>query len=114
MAALFEHEGHADRLLVERVHFDLVDGGRDVVEGDDVHQAVVLEIAHADGAQLAAAIRILHGAPGAVHVAEWLVDEEQVQIIELQAPQRLRDGLACALAARILHPRLAGDEQLMP
>ena len=97
---MLEHEGHAVRLLVERVHFDLVDGGRDVVEGDDVHQAVVLEIAHA------------YGAPGAVHVAEWLVDEEQVQIIERQAPQRLRDGLACALVARILHPRLAGDEQL--
>jgi hypothetical protein len=62
------------------------------------------EIADADGAQTAGAVGILHGAPRAVYVTVRLVNQVQVEIVELQAAQRLLDCPACSLVAGVLHP----------
>nr|GEU28231.1 hypothetical protein [Tanacetum cinerariifolium] len=111
--AVVLHELHAVFLLVERIDLHLVDGRLDVVEGDQVHQTVGLEIAHAYRAQLAGAVGLFHRAPRAVHVAERLMDQVQVQVVELQPLQRLVDGGARGVVARVLHPQLAGDEQVV-
>jgi hypothetical protein len=97
----------------EGIDLDLVDRRLDLVEGHDVHQAVGLEVAEADSAQLAVAVSLFHRAPGAVHVAEGLVDQVEVEVVQLQALQRLVDRLLGAFVARVLHPQFAGDEQLI-
>jgi hypothetical protein len=111
--AVVAHEGHALVLLMKGVYLHLVNRRRHVVEHLDVHQAVRLEVADADGAQLAGLVGRFHRTPGAVHVAIGLVDQEQVQMVELQAAQRLVDGLADALEAGVLHPELARDEEVI-
>jgi hypothetical protein len=111
--AVLAHEGHALGLLQEGVDLHLVDRRRHLVEHHDVHQAVRVEVADADGAQLARLVGLFHRAPGSMHVAVRLVDQVQVQVVQLQAAQRLVDGLACALVAGVLDPELAGDEELV-
>ena len=58
---------------MEGIDLHLVHRGRHLVEGLDVHQAVGVEVAHADRAQPAGPMRLFHRAPRAVHVAERLV-----------------------------------------
>jgi hypothetical protein len=70
--------------------------GGTVVEHHDVHQAVRVEVADTDGAQLAGLVGPFHGAPGTMHVAVRLVDQVQVQVVQLQAAQRRRWPGGCA------------------
>ncbi len=67
------------------------------IVGEDVHQAVRLKIADADVTQLSGAMSVLHGAPGPVDVAKGLMDQVQVDVVELQPPQRFVDGQLGAL-----------------
>ena len=97
---------------MEGIDLDLVDGRGNFVERDQVHQPVRREIGDADSAQLAGLVRVLHRAPGTVDVAEGLVDQVQVEVIHLQALQRLVDCLRRLVVAGVLHPQLAGDEQV--
>jgi hypothetical protein len=89
-------------LLLEGVHLDLVDCGRNLVERHDIHQAVRMEVADADGAHFPGTVGVFHCAPGTMDVAERLVDQVEVQIVELQPMQRLLDGLLRALVAGVL------------
>ncbi len=75
-------------LLVERVGFDLVDRRGDVVVDDQVHHAVGVEVADADGADPALPVERLHVPPGAVDVAVRLVDQVEVQVVQSQPLQR--------------------------
>ena len=110
--ALFLHKSGTLPLLLERVHLHLVHSRRDVVEGLDVHQPIRMKVADPNGAQLACAVRVFHGAPGAVDISKGLVNQVQVQVVQLQACQRLVDGLLGALVTRVLHPQLGRDEQV--
>ena len=56
-------------LLVERMRLDLVDRRRDLVVDDEVHDAIGVKVADADGADAAFAVQLLHRPPRAVHVA---------------------------------------------
>jgi hypothetical protein len=47
-----------------------------------------------------------------VHVAEGLVDQVEVEVVEPKAPERPVDRGLCALVAGILHPQLGRDEQV--
>ena len=72
-------------LLIEWMGFDLVDRRHHFVVDDQIHQAVGVKVADADGSGAAFLVQLLHRSPGAVHIAEGLVDQIQVQIVELQA-----------------------------
>jgi hypothetical protein len=72
--------------LKVRVGFDLVDRRRDVVVVDQIDQAVGVEVADPNGTDQAVAVQLLHGSPGAV-VAERLVDQVQVEVVQIQSGQ---------------------------
>jgi hypothetical protein len=48
-----------------------------------------------------------------MHVAVGLVDQVEVEIVQLQALQRLVDGVTGALVSRVLDPQLGSDEQVL-
>src|SRR3954452_7124535 len=77
------------RALEVRVRLDLVHRGRDLVVVDEVHQPVGVEVGHADRPGGALAVELLHRPPGAVVVAERLVDQVQVDTVESEPLQRL-------------------------
>ena len=79
----------------------------------EVEVAGLLEVAHADGAELAVAVGLLHGAPGAEHVAVSLVDEQQVDVVGLQFAQALVDAAGGALLAAVADPHLGGEEDVL-
>jgi hypothetical protein len=57
---------------------------------------------------------LLHHTPRAVVVAEGLVDEVQVEVVQLKPIERLVEGDLRPLVSGILDPELCGDEQLVP
>ena len=91
--------------LEERVALDLVDGRRDLVVVDQVDEPVGVEVRDADRADQAVAVQLLHRAPGAVVVAERLVDQVQVEVVEpepLRARRRTR-AWRCSSPASWIH-----------
>src|SRR5690348_4332387 len=75
-------------LLIEGVHLYLVDRRHHLVVHDEIHEPVRLEIRNADGPDPAIAHQVLHRTPRAVDVAERLVDQIQVEIVQAETPQR--------------------------
>jgi hypothetical protein len=61
----------------------------------------------------ARAVELLHLAPGAVVVAEGLVDEVQVDVAEPEPLQRRLERAAGLALAVVLDPQLGGHEQLV-
>jgi len=98
----------------KRIDFDLVDRRRNLIECHQIEQTVGVEIADADCAQLAATVSLLHRAPRTVHIAERLVDQVQIEIVELQPLQRLVDRQPGRFVTGFLNPQFAGDEKLLP
>ena len=87
--------------LEERVGLDLVDRGRDLVVLDEVDEPVGVEVGDPDRLDQALAVQVLHGPPGAVVVAEGLVDQVQVEVVEAEPLQRLLErSLGAVLAGR--------------
>ena len=78
-----------------------------------VHEPVGEEVGDADGADLAGGQGLLHGAVGAVVVAEGLVDEQQVDVVGAQAAQGAVDGAGGALVPGVGDPHLGGDEDVL-
>jgi hypothetical protein len=71
-----------------------------------------VEVRHADGLGQALAVELLHRPPGAVVVAEGLMDQVEVDVVEAESLQRrLERPLGVALAD-VLDPEFGGDEQL--
>jgi hypothetical protein len=54
----------------------------------------------------------LHRAPRAVDVAERLVDEVQIDVVQAQSLQGGGEGALRGFSAGVLHPELGGHEQL--
>jgi len=61
--------------LMEGVGLDLVDGRRDLVVLDEVHEPVAGEVGHPDRPDQALLVQVLHGPPLRIEIAERLVDE---------------------------------------
>ena len=80
---------------------------------DEVHEPVGVEVGHPDRLDQALAVQLLHGAPGAVVVAEGLVDEVQVEVVQAEALQGLVELALGGVLAGVLDPHLGGDEQLV-
>ena len=100
-------------LLVEDVGLHLVDGRRHLDVLRQVHEPVGEEVGDTDGADLAGGQGLLHGAVGAVVVAEGLVDEQQVDVVGAQAAQGAVDGAGGALVPGVGDPHLGGDEDVL-
>src|SRR5690606_2144170 len=79
---------------------------------NEVHQTIRHEVADPDGLDFAFTVQLFHRAPGAVVIAEWLVDQVEVEIVELQLLQGLCKGKLGTLAASILNPNLGRNKQL--
>ena len=100
-------------LLEEHVALDLVHGGRDAVERDEVCEVIWVEASCPYGADNALLVELLHGAPRAEDVAERLVDEVEVDVVEPQPLERHVEAALGPLVARIRHPQLGRHEHLV-
>ncbi len=78
------HEVLVVGALEERMGLDLVDGRGDLVVDDQVDQTVGVEVGHADRPGRPLTVQRLHGAPLAVDVAERLVHQVQVEVVQTQ------------------------------
>jgi hypothetical protein len=95
------------------VALDLVDGGCDLVVFDQVDEPVAIEVCDTDRADQTFALQVLHRAPRAVVVAERLVDQIQVDVVEAEPLQRSLEAAPCLHLAGVLCPELGRDEQLL-
>ena len=84
------------------------------MKGDQIRQPVGVEAAHADGPDLPLLTQLRHGPPGPVVVAQGLVDQIQVQVVQTQPVQGGLETPLSPLIAGIGDPQLGGDEQLLP
>ncbi|MMZ62506.1 hypothetical protein D1872_247170 [compost metagenome] len=102
--SLFFHKSGTLDLLIERVRFDLVDGGHDFIMHNEVHQTVGQEVADTDRLNLAFAVQVFHRTPSTVVIAERLVNKVQIEIVELQLLQGFGKRELGSLVAGILNP----------
>ena len=100
-------------LLVERVRLDLVDRGRHLGEGAYVREPLGVEVGDADGAELAGAIGVLHGAPRAGVVSHGLVEQHEVDVVGAERAQALVDRGGGPLVVHVGDPDLRGHEDLV-
>jgi hypothetical protein len=102
---------------VERVGLDLVDRRRDLVVLDEVDEPVGVEVGDPDRPGPALCVNLLHGPPFAVVVAERLVDQVKVEVVETEPAQRGVEGVQGvvldAAGRGVLDPQLRGDEQVV-
>ena len=109
--AVFLQEFLRINLLLERVDFDLIDRRRDLVMNHQVHDAIRLKVGNPDRSDFALLVQFLHRAPLTIHIAEGLMNQIQVNVIQLQALQGIFKGFSCALVALALNPKFGRDEQ---
>jgi hypothetical protein len=107
------HELPVGFALEERMRLDLVDRRRDVVVLDEVDEPVGVEVGDPDGVDQAIAVEVLHRPPGAVVVADGLVDEVHVEVVQAKALQGLLEFALGGVLAGVLDPHFGGDEQLV-
>ena len=111
--AVGAHELLVGVALEERVRLDLVDRRGHVVVLDEIDEPVGVEVGDTDRPGEAVGVELLHRPPEAVVVAERLVDQVEVDVVEaepLEGP--LEGGLGVGLAG-VLDPQLGRDEQLV-
>ena len=111
--AALDHEVVVGLPLEVRVGLDLVDRRGEAGAVDEVDEPVGVEVRDADGPDRALLVEGAHGAPGAVVVTVGLMDQVEVEVVEAEALQRGVERLRGVLLARVLHPQLGGDEQLL-
>lgn len=100
-------------LLEEHVALHLVHGGGDAVERDEIREVIGVEVRRPYGSDHALLVELLHGAPRAEDVAERLMDEIEVNIIEPQPLERRFEAAFGPLVARIRHPQFGRHEHLV-
>ncbi|MNV94139.1 hypothetical protein D3C71_1889100 [compost metagenome] len=97
---------------MERMDFNLIDGGDDLVVKHEIQQAVGIEVADTDRADATRLIQLFHRTPSAIDITKRLVDEPEVQIVELQLVQGTFESGLRALVCRVLDPELGRDKQI--
>jgi hypothetical protein len=99
------------------VGLDLVDRQGDLVVVDEVDEPVGVEVRDADRPDPPLLVELLHRAPLAVVVAERLVDQVQIEVVEPESAQRVVEralGVVLDAAGRgVLDPELGGDPELL-
>ena len=97
------------------VQLHLVYHGPDLHRLAEIGEHMGIEVADANGPQLALLVGLLHGPPGAEVVLHGLVEQVQVQIFQPHGIEGSVDGFSgCLIILHVLHPHLGGDEQLFP
>ena len=91
--------------LVERVGLDLVDRRGDLVVIDEVDEPIRVEVGHADRADATFVVQLLHRPPRAVVVAERLVDQVEVDVVEPELCERASRRRASPCPRRDPGPR---------
>ena len=99
-------------ILVQRMALHLVHHRLRFVELAELHHAVNVKVRDADCAHLAFLIELHHIAPRAEHIAERLVEQQQVDVVGLQLAQRILDRRARGALAEMLDPHLGGKEDI--
>lgn len=129
-----------DQLLVgqEGMDLDLVDGGLDLCEGQELLQTVDGPVGDTNGTGLAASINLLHGAPCGLGVLSELllddvlaigtdlglvvlvllssngpVDEEEVNVVEAEVLERVLERPLDLLRLVEVVPDLCADEEVL-
>ena len=98
-------------LVPIRVHLDLQHRGGDRSHVEHLLRLGLAEVRQADRTHLARSHGILHRLPRFRVPAVGLVQEQQIQIVGVQAAQCGVDGLAAVLVPVILREQLGGDEE---
>ena len=109
----FREDGLDPGLLDERVALQLVHHRLHVHIMGEVEEAARLEVAYPDRPDLPGSVGLLHGPPGAEHIAVSLVDEHEVDVLCLQFAETLVDAPARLLLSGIADPYLRHQEQIL-
>src|SRR5690242_15719423 len=56
-------------------------------------------------------MQFFHRSPFTIHIAEWLMNQIQVEVIQLQSLQRSFKGSFCSFITIPLNPKLGGNKQ---
>ena len=99
--------------LEEGMRLDLVDRRRDLVVLTQIDEPVGIEVRDTDGACEPLLVQLLHRPPRAVVVAERLVDQIQVEVVNPELLKRSLERTSRLLLALMLNPELRRDEQLL-
>src|SRR4051794_34411701 len=99
--------------LEERMALDLVHRRDDLVVLDQVDEAVREEVRDADRADRPLAVERLHRPPRAVVVAEGLVDQVEVEVVEPELAERRLARAPRIVLAAVVDPHLRRDEELV-
>jgi hypothetical protein len=83
--------------LIEGIALDLIHCGRGLIVQSEIHNAVGIKIADADGLERAFLAKFLHRAPRSINIAVGLVKEVEVEIVELEPLKRVLRGALCPL-----------------
>ena len=95
------------------VDLDLEHRRHDGGHVQDLLDLVLREVRKANGAHLARGHRLLHGLPGLGVRAVGLVEQQQVEVVHVQAAQRGVDVLFALLVGVALGKQLGGAEELL-
>ena len=112
-AVQFVQERTESLSLLEYVRLHLVYHRGDFVVDSKIHDVVGEEVAHADSAAFAGFIGFFKGAPGAVAVAEGLVQEHQIYVVRINAAKRLVESFGRPDVAVVGNPDLGDEEDLL-
>jgi hypothetical protein len=80
---------------------------------NQVDEPVGVEVGYTDRLDPPGPVQVLHGTPGAVVVAVWLVNQVEVKVIQSEKLQRSFERLRSVFLTGVLDPELGGDEQLL-
>src|SRR5699024_360034 len=80
---------------------------------ENIQITVRIEVRHTDSAYLAFIISFFYCTVSSVVIAEWLMDQEQIDIVCLQFFQRLFDRSFCFLVPCVCAPYFCRDEKLL-
>jgi hypothetical protein len=79
-----------------------------------IHNSVRLKVGKPDRFDFALLNQFFHRTLFAIHIAKWLMDEIQVNVIQLQTFQGPFKGFERAFITIALDPEFCGDEQFSP
>ena len=97
-------------LLLERMRFNLIDGGFDFVVQEQILQTFVRKTRHTDRANAPFPVQAFERAPGRVIVAIRFVQQIQVDVVKPEFRQRTIKSSQCVVVFVVLHPQFACHE----
>ena len=100
--------------LEEGMAFDLVHSRHGSKIHTNIDQTGRIKIAHAYSPYLTGLIGFFQSPVGAVIIAEGLVQEDHVGVVQIQVGKARINSFLCFFVAKILDPELSRDEDFIP